>query len=46
MSVADLKLDTGWSADDLRFTAVFAEAQAPAFDAARFLAGAIPASEN
>ena len=29
---------TGWSADDPRFAALFAEAQAPEFNAARFLA--------
>ncbi len=38
MSVADIEAETGWSADDPRFAALFAEAQAPAFDAARFLA--------
>ena len=38
MSVADIEADTGWSPEDPRFAAVFAEAQAPAFDAERFLA--------
>ena len=38
MSVAAIEADTGRSADDPQFAALFAEAQAPAFDAARFLA--------
>jgi hypothetical protein len=38
MSVAAIAAETGWSADDPRFAPLFAEAQAPSFDAARFLA--------
>jgi len=38
MSVAAIVAETGWSADDPRFAAFFAEAQAPSFDATRFLA--------
>jgi len=38
MSVAAIEADTSRSADDPQFAALFAEAQAPAFDAARFLA--------
>jgi hypothetical protein len=41
MSVAAIEAHTGWSADDPRFAALFAEAQAPAFNAARFLAAAL-----
>ena len=38
MSVAAMEAHTGWSAGDPRFAALFAEAQAPEFNAARFLA--------
>lgn len=41
MSVADIVAETGWSADDVRLPALLAEAQAPAFDAARYLAAVL-----
>lgn len=41
MSVAAMEADTGWSADEPCFAALFAEAQAPEFNAARFLAAAL-----
>jgi hypothetical protein len=41
MSVAAMEAHTGWSADDPRFAALFAEAQAPEFNAARFFAAAL-----
>ena len=41
MSVAAIVADTGWSADDPRLAALFAEVQAPEFNAARFLAAAL-----
>ena len=41
MSVAAMEAHTGWSADDPRFAALFAEAQAPELNAARFFAAAL-----
>jgi len=38
MSVAAIVADTGWSADDPRLAPLLVEVQAPAFDAARYLA--------
>jgi len=38
MSVAAIVAKTGWSADDPRLPPLLAEVQAPAFDAARYLA--------
>ena len=40
MSVAAIVADTGWSADDPRLAPLLVEVQAPAFDAARYLAAA------
>lgn len=37
-SIADILAETDWSADDPVFPLLLAEAQAPAFDADRFLA--------
>src|ERR1044072_2283419 len=38
MSIAKMTAETGYPADDPRFAAVYAEAQAPAFNAERLLA--------
>jgi hypothetical protein len=40
MSVAAIVAETRWSADDPRLPPLLVEVQAPAFDAARYLAAA------